>query len=113
MNVIEWSIRDEKSEVQNRVTKLEERKYVHFTSTKCEAITVQNKFWAHPKSIKFLNSFSTILIMNSTYKNNLYIILLFEIIGVTSIEKTNFGYQNLKGLDRKRNLQERKFPRRN
>lgn len=52
--------------------------------------TLQDIFSAHPKSIKLPNNFMTVLIMHWTNKTNLYIIPLFEIVGVTSTEKTYY-----------------------
>ncbi|KAH1210984.1 Protein FAR1-RELATED SEQUENCE 5 [Glycine max] len=40
--------------------------------------------WAHPNSIKLLNSFPTVLICDTTYKTNKYHLPLLEIIGITS-----------------------------
>jgi len=41
-----------------------------------------------PKSIKLFNDFSTVLIMDSTYKTNTYKMPLFEIVEVTSTDMT-------------------------
>ena len=51
---------------------------------KKESQTVQDIFWTHPKSVKLFNNFPTVLIMDSTYKTNLYRMRLFKIVGVTS-----------------------------
>jgi len=51
-------------------------------------VTVQDIFWARPKSIKLFNNFSIVLIMDTTYKANKYIMSLFEIVGDTSIDMT-------------------------
>ena len=45
-------------------------------------------FWAHPDSIKLLNIFPIVLVMDSTYKTNKYRQPLFEIVGMTSTELT-------------------------
>lgn len=58
--------------IQHLVIKLEEYKYIYFIITKCESTTVQDIFWARSESIKFLNTFMTVLIMDSSYKTNLY-----------------------------------------
>ncbi|XP_058726499.1 uncharacterized protein LOC131597852 [Vicia villosa] len=49
---------------------------------------VRDIFWTHPKSIKLFNIFSTVLMIDSTYKTNKYRVPLLEIVGVTSTEKT-------------------------
>jgi len=49
---------------------------------------VQDLFWTHPNSVKLLNSFHIVLMMDSTYKTNRYKLPLLEIVGVTSTELT-------------------------
>ncbi|KAI5402613.1 hypothetical protein KIW84_050276 [Lathyrus oleraceus] len=51
---------------------------------------VREIFWAHPDSVKLLNIFPIVLVMDSTYKTNKYRQPLFEIVGMTSTELT-FG----------------------
>jgi hypothetical protein len=41
-----------------------------------------------PRSVKLSNNFPTVLIMDSTYKTNMYRMSLFEIVGVTSTDMT-------------------------
>ncbi|GAU37262.1 hypothetical protein TSUD_319160 [Trifolium subterraneum] len=58
-----------------------------------ESKTIQDFFWAHPESVKLLNTFPTVLMMDSTYKTNKYKMPLFEIVGVTSTEDSfNVGF---------------------
>lgn len=47
-------------------------------------------FWIHPDSIKLLNIFSIVLVMDITYNTNKYRQPPFQIAGMTSIELT-FG----------------------
>jgi len=47
----------DKTEMHYLVSKLEEYKYVYFTKTQCESAIIQDIFWAHPKSNKFLTIF--------------------------------------------------------
>ncbi|GAU43120.1 hypothetical protein TSUD_373150 [Trifolium subterraneum] len=49
---------------------------------------LQDIFFAHPRSLSLLNSFPTVLVMDSTYKTNKYNMPLFEIVGFTSTEMT-------------------------
>jgi len=49
---------------------------------------VSDIFWTHPDSIKLLNAFSIVLLMDSTYKTNKCRLSLLEIVGVTSIGLT-------------------------
>jgi len=72
------------TEMQFLISKLEENGYVYYVREKKESQTVQDIFWTHPTSVKLFNNFPTVLIMDSTYKTNLYRMPLFEIVGVTS-----------------------------
>ena len=49
---------------------------------------VRDIFWTHSDSIKLLNTFHTVLIMDTTYKTNKYRLPLLEVVGVTSTELT-------------------------
>jgi hypothetical protein len=74
--------------MQHLVAELEKYEYVYFTRTNCEDTTLEDIFFAHLESINWLNTFPTVLIMDSTYKTNLYRMSLFKIVGVTSTNKT-------------------------
>ena len=45
---------------------------------------VSDVFWTHCDSVKLLNAFHIVLLMDNTYKTNKYKLSLLEIIGVTS-----------------------------
>ena len=45
-------------------------------------------FWTHPDSVKLLNAFSIVVLMDSIYKTNKYRFPLLKIVGVTSTELT-------------------------
>lgn len=51
---------------------------------------VRDIFWGHLDSIKLFNTFINVLIIDSTYKTNVYKLPLLEIVGVTSTEKTYY-----------------------
>ena len=70
--------------MQYLISKLEENEYVYYVREKKESQTAQVIFWTHPTSVKLFNNFPTVLIMDSTYKTNLYRMSLFEIVGITS-----------------------------
>jgi len=72
------------------ITKLENDQYVYFTRENSEETTLEDLFFAHPDSIDMLNTFPTILVMDSIYKTNTYRMPLFEIVGVTSTKITYF-----------------------
>ncbi|XP_058726781.1 protein FAR1-RELATED SEQUENCE 5-like [Vicia villosa] len=81
-------IRGDRSEMQQLLKMLDDNKYVSRYRTCDNGVTVQDIFWTHPDSIKLFNTFLTVLLLNSTYKTNNYRLLLFEMVGVTSIDKT-------------------------
>ncbi|RHN65022.1 putative MULE transposase domain, FHY3/FAR1 family [Medicago truncatula] len=80
--------RENKTELQYLITELEKHRYVYFTRANSELTTLEDLFFAHTKSIDMLNTFPTVLVMDSTYKTNTYRMPLFEIVGVTSTKLT-------------------------
>jgi len=80
--------REDKTKLQYLISKLEKHQYVYFTRANSEETTLEDLFFAHPSSINMLNTFPTILVMESTYKTNTYRMPLFEIVGVTSTKLT-------------------------
>ncbi|XP_039683841.1 protein FAR1-RELATED SEQUENCE 4-like [Medicago truncatula] len=80
--------REDKTELQYLITRLEENQSVYFTRANSEETTLEDLFFAHPKSIDMLNTFPTVLVMDSTYKTNTYRMPLFQIVGVTSTKLT-------------------------
>ncbi|KEH29308.1 transmembrane protein, putative [Medicago truncatula] len=80
--------REDKTELQYLISKLEKNQYVYFTRANSEETTLEDLFFAHPDSIDMLHTFPTVLVMDSTYKTNTYRMSLFEIFGVTSTKMT-------------------------
>jgi len=80
--------RKDKTKLQYLITKLEKHQYVYFTKANREETTLEDLFFAHPDSIDMLNTFPTVLVMDSTYNTNTYRMSLFEIVGVTSTKLT-------------------------
>jgi len=76
------------NELQYLISKLVEHKYVYYTRCNSEETTLKDLFFAYPESIKLLNTFPTVLVMDSTYKTNNYRMSLFEIVGCTSTKMT-------------------------
>jgi len=76
------------TELQYLISKLLEHQYVYYTRCNSEETTLEDIFFAHLESIKLLNTFSTVLVMDSTYKTNGYQMPLFEIVGCTSTKMT-------------------------
>jgi len=91
------------TKLQYLISKLVEHQYVYYTRCNIEETTLEDIFFAHPKSIKMLNTFSTVLAMDSTYKTNNHRLLLFEIVGFAFIhfeQEDNFTWalKMMKGL---------------
>lgn len=83
--------REDKTEMQQLLKLFDANNYVSRYRTCDDEVTVRDILWIHLDSIKLFNTFSTVLILNSTYKTNKtnkYILPLLEMIGVTSYEKT-------------------------
>ena len=62
--------------------------YIHWSRCHEYSKVVSDIFWTHPDSVKLLNAFNIVLLMDSTYKTNKYMLPLLEIVGVTSIRLT-------------------------
>jgi len=63
---------------------------------------IRDILWAHPDSIKLLNSFSIVLIRDTIYKTNKYCLPLLEVVGITSTNITfdvAFAYLNSERTD--------------
>ncbi|XP_058756515.1 protein FAR1-RELATED SEQUENCE 5-like [Vicia villosa] len=88
-------IKGDRSEMQQLLKLLDDNKYVSRYRTCDDGVTVRDIFWTRPDSIKLFNTFSTMLILDSTYRTNKYRLPLFEMVGVTSIEKTYAVCQSL------------------
>jgi len=65
---------------------------------------VSDIFWTHPNSLKLLNAFSNILLMDSTYKTNNYRLPLPQIVGVTSTGLTFLAAFVLMSSERENNF---------
>nr|ABN09148.1 Lambda integrase-like, N-terminal [Medicago truncatula] len=64
--------RGDKTALQYLISKLEEHNYTYFSRTQSESTTIKDIFWAHPTSVKLFNNFLTVLVMDFTYKTNMY-----------------------------------------
>ena len=63
---------------------LERDNYIHWHRCHESSRVVSDIFWTHLDSLKLLNTFSNVLLMDNTYKTNKYRLPLLEIVGVTS-----------------------------
>ncbi|AET05296.1 hypothetical protein MTR_8g103800 [Medicago truncatula] len=87
--------RGDKKPLQFLISKLGEHNYTYYSRTQSESTIIEDIFWAHPKSVKLFNNFPTVLVMDSTYKTNMYKMPMFEVVGVTSTDLTysvGFGF---------------------
>ena len=71
------------SELQHLMKLLQRDMYIHWHRVSEEDDVVTDIFWAHPESVKLLNAFHLVLIIDSTYKTNRYRLPLLEIVGMT------------------------------
>jgi len=62
--------------------------YIHWHRCHESSRVVSDIFWTHPDSLKLLNTFSNVFLMDNTYKTNKYRLPLLEIVGVTSTSLT-------------------------
>ena len=86
--MIQKEIRGPRTEIQHLLKLIEDAGYVYWSRKRDGSDIVRDIFWAHPDSIKLLNIFPIVLVMDSTYKTNKYRQPLFEIVGMTSTELT-------------------------
>ena len=77
-------------QMQQLMKNLSEHAYIEVHRNCPDTDTTKDIIWAHPASIDLLHAFSRVLIMDCTYKTNMYLLPLTEIIGVTSTEITFF-----------------------
>ncbi|XP_057429902.1 uncharacterized protein LOC130723010 [Lotus japonicus] len=76
------------SEIQHLMKLLESDKYAHWSRVEGGSNVIKYLFFAHPDSIHLFNEFSTVVLMDSTYKINRYMIPLLEMVRVTSTNMT-------------------------
>jgi len=89
------SIRGTRTNMQHLLKSLVDHDYVYHYTKYHDYDDVSDVFWAHPNSIKLFNTFSMVLVLDSTYKTNKYRLPLIEFIGNTSTMKTfyiSFAY---------------------
>jgi len=84
MSVHRRSQRDHRTKMQQFMLLMEQDMYVHWC--RCEEVSnvVQDIFWTHPDSVKLVNSFNIVILIDSTYKTNKHKMSLLEVVGITS-----------------------------
>ena len=74
--------------IQYVLDQLISKRYLHAFMTNPETNEITDILWVHPKSLELFINFSTVLIIDATYKTNEYRIPLLEIVGITSTLQT-------------------------
>jgi len=59
--------------------------YIHWCRFDEKKNFVQDLFFTRPDSVKLLNAFNIVLMMDNTYKTNRYRMSLLEVVGITSM----------------------------
>jgi len=88
-----------RSQMQKLMNKLSTHAYIEVHRSCPNIDTVKDILWAHSASIELLHAFPRVLIMDCTYKTNMYRLPLMEIVGVTSTDMTflvSFAYLKAK-----------------
>ena len=70
-------------ELQHLMMLLDRDNYIHRSRCEDKSKVVSDLFWTHPDSVKLLNAFNIVFLMDTTYKTNKYQLPLLEIVGVT------------------------------
>jgi len=73
--------------MQHLLKSLVDNDYVYYCRKYVDSDYVSDVFWAHPNSAKLFNTFSTVLVLDSTYKTNKYRLPLLEFVDNTSTMK--------------------------
>ena len=74
--------------MQQQMNKLSEHAYIEVHRSCPDTDTVKDILWARPASIELLHAFLHELIIDCTYKNNMYRVPLIEIVGAISTDMT-------------------------
>jgi len=81
-------VRGNKTDIQQLLTLIDGENYVSWSRRIDNSEVMRDIMWAHPDSVKLLNLFPIVLIMDSTYKTNKYRLSLLKIVGMTSTKCT-------------------------
>ena len=74
--------------IQYVLEQLIQKKNLHEYLTNTDTNEITDILWVHPKSLELSINFSSVLIINATYKTNEYRIPLLEVVGITSTMQT-------------------------
>ena len=78
--MIEKEIRGPRTKIQHLLKLIEDACYVYWSRKIDESEVVRDIFWVHLDSVKLLNIFHIVLVMDNTYKTNKYRQPMFEIV---------------------------------
>ncbi|PKA58504.1 hypothetical protein AXF42_Ash008791 [Apostasia shenzhenica] len=76
------------NQVQYVLEQLIKKNYLHDYCTNPDSNEITDILWVHPKSLAFSVNFSSVLIIDATYKTNEYRSPLLEVVGITSTMPT-------------------------
>ena len=74
--------------IQYVLDQLIKKEYLHKYRTNPDTNEITDIIWVHPKSLELSVNFSSVLIIDATYKTNEYRIPLLEVVGITSTMRT-------------------------
>ncbi|XP_074318494.1 uncharacterized protein LOC141655307 [Silene latifolia] len=80
---IRKEVMGERNTAQQMLALAVEAKYVHFYEIDSESKELTHIFMAHPEAIKLFRAYPYVVLMDSTYKTNIYKNPLIEMVGVT------------------------------
>ncbi|XP_074315243.1 protein FAR1-RELATED SEQUENCE 5-like [Silene latifolia] len=80
--------RDGRNPAQQMLALAVQHKYVHYWVTDQETDELTHVFMSHPEDVKMFRSYYYVVLIDSTYKTNLYRLQLVEMVGVTSVGKS-------------------------
>ena len=70
------------------MSSLQEEGYVFYDRANDSTNELEDLFFAHPRSLEIWRAFPYVLVMDTTYRTNMFDMPLLEINGVTSTNKT-------------------------
>ncbi|CAM8899320.1 unnamed protein product [Rhodiola kirilowii] len=76
------------TQVQYVLEQLIKKEYLHDYCTNPDTNEITDNLWVHPKSLALAVNFSSVLIIDATYKTNEYRSPLLEVVGITSTMRT-------------------------
>ncbi|KAK9098888.1 hypothetical protein Syun_025933 [Stephania yunnanensis] len=77
-----------RTQMQQLLHILEKNKWLSWHKKDPDTNVVTELFWSHPDSIKLVRCFPSVILMDCTYKRNMYRMPLLEIVGITSTHLT-------------------------